>query len=273
MGTIKKQSSGPRFQTPYIKTEKEIDLMEKAARIVADTLVLLGKYIKSGITTAELDAIAEDYIRSKGAKPAFKGYKVDGKAFPSSLCISIDEEVVHGIPGQRKLETGQIVSIDCGSELNGYFGDSAISYPVGQVSSLKKKLLQVTEESLMQGIEQAVEKNKIYDIARAVQTHVENNGFNVTRELVGHGIGKKLHEEPPVPNFVPPLLHRSQYPNVKLMNGMAIAIEPMVHAGGKNIKTARDGWTVVTADKSPSAHFEHTIVIDNGKPIILTLRD
>jgi len=273
MGTKEKQKTTPKFLTPYIKTEKEIDLMEKAARVVAETLVLLGKYIKSGITTAELDAIAEDYIRSKGAKPAFKGYKVDGKSFPNSLCISIDEEVVHGLPGQRKLETGQIVSIDCGSELNGYFGDSAISYPVGEVSSLKKKLLQVTEESLMQGIKQAVEKNKIYDIARAVQTHVENNGFNVTRELVGHGIGKKLHEEPPVPNFVPPLLHRSQYPNVKLINGMILAIEPMVHAGGKNIKTARDGWTVVTADKSPAAHFEHTIVIDNGKPIILTLRD
>ncbi|MFH1050929.1 MAG: type I methionyl aminopeptidase [bacterium] len=273
MGTNKKQSKSTKFPTPYIKTEKEIDLMEKAARIVAETLVLLGKYIKSGITTAELDAIAEDYIRSKGAKPAFKGYKVDGRAYPSSLCISIDEEVVHGLPGQRKLENGEIVSIDCGSELNGYFGDSAMSYPVGAISELKKKLLKITEESLMMGIEQAVERNKIYDIARAVQTYVESNGFSVTRELVGHGIGKKLHEEPPVPNFVPPLLHRSQYPNVKLVNGMAIAIEPMVHAGGKNIKTLRDGWTVVTADKSPAAHFEHTIVINSEKPIILTLRD
>ncbi|ROL61653.1 type I methionyl aminopeptidase [Bacteroidetes/Chlorobi group bacterium ChocPot_Mid] len=273
MGTKGKHNVGSEIQSPYIKTEKEIDLMEKAARIVAETLVLLGKYIKSGITTAELDTIAEDYIRSKGAKPAFKGYKVDGRAYPNTLCISIDEEVVHGLPGARKLEEGQIVSIDCGSELKGYFGDSAISYPVGKVNELKQKLLRVTEESLMKGIEHAVERNKIYDISRAVQTFVESNGFNVTRELVGHGIGKHLHEEPPVPNFVPPLLHRSQYPNVKLQNGMALAIEPMVHAGGKSIKTARDGWTVLTADKSPAAHFEHTIVINGDKPIILTLRD
>jgi len=273
MGTQGKKRTSPKFPTPYIKTEKEIDLMEKAARIVAETLVLLGKYIKPGITTVELDAIAEDYIRTKGAKPAFKGYKVDGRAYPNTLCISIDEEVVHGLPGLRKLEDGQIVSIDCGTELNGYFGDSAISYPVGKVDELKTNLLRVTEESLMKGIEQAIEMNKVYDISRAVQTYVESNGYNVTRELVGHGIGKKLHEEPPVPNFVPPLLHRSQYPNVKLVNGMALAIEPMVHAGGKNIKTLRDGWTVITADKSPAAHFEHTIVINDDKPIILTLRD
>jgi len=273
MGTNKKQNQSSKIQTPYVKTEKEIDLMEKAARIVADTLVLLGKYIKSGITTAELDSIAEDFILSKGAKPAFKGYKVDGKSYPNSLCISIDEEVVHGIPGQRKLEEGQIVSIDCGSVLNGYFGDSAITYPVGKISDVKKKLLSVTEASLMQGIEQAVERNKVYDISRAVQTYVEGNGFSVTRELVGHGIGKKLHEEPPVPNFVPPLLHRSQYPNLKLVNGMALAIEPMVHAGGKNIRTAKDGWTVITSDKSPAAHFEHTVVISGNNPLILTLRD
>lgn len=273
MGTNVKKSSSSKYNSPYVKTEKEIDLMEKAARIVAETLVLLGKYVKSGITTAELDSIAEDYIRSNDARPAFKGYKVDGRAYPSSLCISIDDEVVHGLPSGRKLEDGQIVSIDCGTELKGYFGDSAMSYAVGEISDLKKKLLRVTEESLMKGIEQAVERNKIYDISRAVQTYVEENGFNVTRELVGHGIGKKLHEEPPVPNFVPPLLHRSQYPNVKLENGMALAIEPMVHAGGKSIKTARDGWTVLTADKSPAAHFEHTIVINGGKPIILTLRD
>ncbi len=259
--------------SPLIKTEKEIDLLEKAARVVAETLSLLKKYVKPGVKTNELDEIAEDYIRSKGAKPAFKGYEVEGKFFPNALCISIDEEVVHGIAGDRVLKEGEIVSVDCGSELNGYFGDSAMTYAVGEISDLKKKLMKVTEESLMKGIEQAVEKNKIFDISRAVQTHVESAGFSVTRELVGHGIGKELHEDPPVPNFVPPLLHRAQYPNLKLCNGMAIAIEPMVHAGAKSIRVLKDGWTIVTADKSPAAHFEHTIVVNDNKPIILTLRD
>lgn len=261
------------FKPPYIKTESEIALLEKAARIVADTLTLLGKFIQPGITTLELDRIAEDYIKSKGARPAFKGYEVDNRIFPNSLCISIDEEVVHGIPSNRKLEEGQIVSIDCGTELNGYYGDSAITYGVGKIDEQKQFLMKVTEESLMLAIEQAIEKNKVFDISKAVQAHVEKHGFNVTRELVGHGIGKNLHEEPPVPNFIPPLLHRSQYPNVKLLNGMALAIEPMVHAGGKEIKTAKDGWTIITADRSPAAHFEHTVVINNNKALILTLRD
>jgi methionyl aminopeptidase len=268
-----KQKPYDGFKPPYIKTESEIVLLEKAARIVAETLSLVGKYIKPGISTLELDQIAEDYIRIKGAKPAFKGYEVEGKIFPNSLCISIDEEVVHGIPSDRKLEEGQIVSVDCGTELNGYFGDSAMTYAVGLIDAKKQLLMKVTEESLMLAIEQAVEKNKVFDISRAVQNHVEKHGFSVTRELVGHGIGRDLHEEPPVPNFVPPLLHRSQYPNVKLLNGMVIAIEPMVHLGRKEIKTARDGWTIVTADKSPAAHFEHTVVINNNKALILTLRD
>lgn len=268
-----KQKPYDGYQPPFIKTESEIGKLEKAARIVAETLTLLGKYIKPGITTLELDQIAEDYIKSKGAKPAFKGYEVERKIFPNTLCISIDDEVVHGIPSERKLIEGEIVSIDCGTELNGYFGDSAITYPVGQISAKKQLLMKITEESLMLGIEQAVERNKVFDISKAVQMHVEKHGFSVTRELVGHGIGKHLHEEPPVPNFIPPLLHRSQYPNVKLINGMALAIEPMVHAGAKEIKTAKDGWTIVTADHSPAAHFEHTVIINNDRALILTLRD
>ena len=258
---------------PYVKTETEIGLIEKSCRIVASALTLVGKYIKPGIETIEIDIIVEDYIRSKDAKPAFKGYKVDGKTFPKSLCISIDEEVVHGIPKKRKLIEGEIVSIDCGAEKNGYFGDSAVTYAVGEISEDKKNLMKVTEEALFLGIAQAIPKNKIYDISRIIQTYVEQFGYSVTRELVGHGIGKKLHEEPPVPNFVPPLLHRKKYPNVKLYRGMALAIEPMVHGGTKNVRTKPDGWTIVTADGKPAAHFEHTVIVEENYPIILTLRD
>lgn len=258
---------------PNIKTESEIDLIEKSCRIVAETLSSLQKYIKPGVTTLELDKIAEDYIRSKDAKPAFKGYKVGNLIFPGTLCISIDEQVVHGIPGNRKLIEGEIVSIDCGVEKNGYFGDSAVTYSVGNVSEEKQKLMKITEESLMLGVGNAISKNKLFDISRAIQDHCENNGFSLTRELVGHGIGKKLHEDPAVPNFVPPLLHRSKYPNVKLYKGMALAIEPMVHAGVKEVITESDGWTVITADSKPAAHFEHTVIVDDDRPVILTLRD
>ena len=256
-----------------IKTQNEIELMEKACRIVADTLVLCGKYVKAGVETLEIDRIAEDYILSKGARPAFKGYEVDGKKFPNTLCMSIDSQIVHGIPGHRALKEGEIVSIDCGAELNGYFGDSAVTYAVGRTSDENLNLMKITEESLMLGIEQAVPKKKVYDIARAIQEYVEQKGYSVTRELVGHGIGTHLHEDPPVPNFVPPLLHRQQYPNLKLEKGMALAIEPMVHAGKKEVRTAGDGWTVFTADGRPAAHFEHTVIVDNGRPLILTLRN
>lgn len=257
----------------YNKTLEEIKLIEQACRIVADTLTLLEKYIKHDVVTIELDKIAEDFIRSKGAKPAFKGYLVDGKYYPNTLCLSIDEEVVHGLPGSRKLKEGQIVSIDCGAEKDGYFGDSAVTYAVGHISDEKKRLMQITEEALFHGIEKAIAGNKIYDISRSIQTFVESHGYSVTRELVGHGIGKKLHEEPPVPNFVPPLLHRSKYPNIKLTSGMALAIEPMVHAGKKEVITAKDGWTVITSDRLPAAHFEHTVIVRDNKPIILTLRN
>lgn len=262
-----------KYNRPNIKTKQDIILIEKACRIVAETLKLLEKYIKPGIETRELDMIAEDYIMSKNAIPAFKGFTSDKKVFPNTLCISIDEEVVHGIPSERKLKDGEIVSVDCGVKLNGYYGDSACTYIVGNISEEKRKLLEVTEKSLYLGIEQAIQNNKVYDISRAIQLYVEENGFSVTRELVGHGIGRKLHEEPYIPNFVPHLFQRSSYPNTKLLNNMALAIEPMVHAGGKMVYVKDDGWTVVTADNKPAAHFEHTIIVNGSKPEILTLRD
>ncbi|MFZ9869858.1 MAG: type I methionyl aminopeptidase [Candidatus Kapaibacteriota bacterium] len=251
-------------------TTEEIVKIEAACRIVADTLAEVGRHVAAGVTTRELDAIAEDFIRTRNGIPAFKGYVVDGKEFPSSLCISIDEEVVHGMPGARQLKTGQIVSVDCGVQLDGYFGDSAYTFAVGEISTDKQRLLDATQESLRLAIEQAVEGNRMYDISRAVQTCVEKQGFSVVRELVGHGIGRHLHEEPPVPNFVPGLLHRSRYPNVKLRSGMALAIEPMVNMGSFQVHTASDGWTVYAADGKPSAHFEHTVVIQGNKPLILT---
>ncbi|NLO19283.1 MAG: type I methionyl aminopeptidase [Ignavibacteria bacterium] len=254
-----------------IKTKEEIKKIEKACRIVAETLQLLSKYIKPGISTLELDEIAEDYILSKNAIPAFKGFKSDNLVFPNTLCVSIDEEVVHGIPSKnRHLKEGQIVSVDCGCSIEGYFGDSAYTYPVGKVSEEKEKLMRVSEESLMLGISQAINRNKVYDISRAIQEHCEKQGYSLTRELSGHGIGKNLHEHPSIPNFVPPLLQRNSFPNEKLLTGMALAIEPMVHQGQKEVYLALDGWMVYTADKKPAAHFEHTIIVDEDKPIILT---
>ncbi len=256
-----------------IKNQSDISKIEKACRIVAETFNTIKPLMRPGISTLEIDAVAEDYIRSKNARPAFKGYEVEGKFFPGTLCISINEEVVHGIPSDRILKEGDIVSVDCGAELDGYFGDSAVTYGIGQISPENEKLMQVTNESLFKGIEQAVAGNKLYDISKAIQDHCESNGYSLTRELVGHGIGRNLHEEPPVPNFVPPLLYRSRYPNIKLRNGIALAIEPMVHRGKKEIRSLQDGWTIVTADKSTAAHFEHTIIIQNDKALILTLRD
>lgn len=259
-------------QAPIIKPD-DIKYIEESCRIVADTLSLLEKYVQPGVETLELDKIAEDFIRSRGGRPAFKGYGPKGSEFPNTLCISIDEQVVHGIPSNRKLVEGEIVSLDCGAEKNGWFGDSAVTYAVGKISEEKQRLMDVTQESLMKGIENALQNNKVYDISKAIQEHCEQNGYSLTRELVGHGIGKRLHEEPPVPNFVPPLLHRNKYPNMKLINGMALAIEPMVQMGRKEVYTSKDGWTVITVDKLPAAHFEHTVIINDNKPLILTLRD
>lgn len=250
----------------YIKTKKEIDLIRESCRIVAETLKLVASTVGPGIATIELDKIAEEYILSNNAKAAFKGYSQAGSYdYPASLCISIDEEVVHGIPSERVLKNGEIVSIDVGVFKNGFYGDAAISVPVGLVSDDKKKLLEVTENSLYEGIKEAKLNNRVHDISFAIQEYVEKNGFSVVKDLCGHGVGKYLHEDPSVPNYG----IRGTGP--KLKNGMTLAIEPMVNFGNYSVKTAQDGWTVLTHDGQPSAHFEHTVLISNGSPEILTV--
>lgn len=249
-----------------IKTQEEIKLIRESCRIVAEVLRLLKNYIKPGITTKELDQIAEEYIRSQGAEPAFKGYGKDqSNLYPASLCTSIDNEVVHGIPNDRKLEEGQIISIDVGVKKNNYYGDGAKSFPVGKVSAEKLKLLKITEESLYKGIEKARVGNRLHDISAAVQKHVEAAGFSVVRDLVGHGIGTDLHEEPQIPNYGEPGT------GILLKAGMTLAIEPMVNMGTHRVKFNSDGWTVTTYDGKPSAHFEHTICITESEPEILTV--
>ena len=250
----------------YIKTKKEIDFIKESCRIVAETLRLVGSNAKAGVTTLELDQIAEDYIRSNNAIPAFKGYSQGGlPGFPGSICTSLNDAVVHGIPGSVKLEEGDIISLDVGVLKNNYYGDAAITVAVGKISDTKRKLLEVTEKSLFLGIEQAKSGNKVHDISSAVQEYVEQNGFSVVRDLCGHGVGKFLHEDPAVPNF------GKKGTGPKLKDGMTIAIEPMVNAGNYEVKTASDSWTVLTSDGSPSAHFEHTILIVNDSPEILTV--
>jgi len=250
----------------YIKTKKEIDFIRESCRIVAEALQLMKSKVKPGITTGELDRVAEDYIRSNGAIPAFKGYS-QGSApgFPGAICASVDDAVVHGIPGNRVLKEGEIISLDVGVLKNNYYGDAALSVAVGEISEEKKKLLDVTEKSLYAGIEQAKAGNRVHDISAAVQNFVEDNDFSVVRDLCGHGVGKYLHEEPSIPNF------GKQGTGPKLKNGMTLAIEPMVNAGEYKVVTDSDGWTVLTADGSPSAHFEHTILINGNSPEILTI--
>ncbi len=249
-----------------IKSKKEIDYIRESCKIVAETLQLLKSKVRMGITTLELDEIAEDYIRSNNAVPAFKGYSQGGApGFPGSICASVDDEVVHGIPGNRVLVEGQIISIDIGVLKNNYYGDAAITVAVGEISEQKKKLLEVTEKSLYLGIQQAVAGNKVHDISFAVQSYVEANGFSIVRDLCGHGVGRFLHEDPSVPNF------GKKGTGPKLKNGMTLAIEPMVNAGSYQVITANDGWTIKTIDGSASAHFEHTILINNNSPEILTI--
>ena len=249
----------------FIKTKKEIDLIRESCKIVAETLQLMKSNIKPGIATSELDEIAEDYIRSNNAIPAFKGYSQGGApGFPGSVCISVDDAVVHGIPGSKVLREGEIVSLDVGVLKNNYYGDAALSVAVGKVSAEKSKLLEVTEKSLYEGISHAKEGNRVHDISASVQEMVEYNKFSVVRDLCGHGVGRYLHEEPSIPNF------GRRGTGAKLRNGMTLAIEPMVNAGGYKVVTDSDGWTILTADGLPSAHFEHTIAITKNGPEILT---
>ena len=248
-----------------IKSKKEIDLIRESCVIVAEVLQLVKRYVKPGITTIELDKIAEDYILSNNGRPAFKGYSQAGSFdFPGSICSSIDDEVVHGIPGNRVLKEGEILSIDVGVEKNKFFGDAALSVAVGKISDEKQKLMDVTERSLYAGIEQLKEGNRIGDYSSTVQTFVEENGFSVVRDLCGHGVGKHLHEDPQISNY------GKKGNGALIKNGMTLALEPMVNMGSYKVIVAEDGWTVLTADGKPSAHFEHTVAIIDGKPEILT---
>lgn len=245
----------------YIKSNQEIEAMAKAGRIVAETLLKIEEIVKPGVTTKELDRIAEDYIISCGARPSFKGHY----GFPATICTSINDEVVHGIPGSRILQEGDIISVDCGAFIDGFHGDAARTFPVGMISSDAQKLIEVTRDSFFQGLKYAVVDNRIGDISNAVQTYAESHGFSVVRDYVGHGIGRKMWEEPSVPNFGKP----GKGP--KLVKGLVIAIEPMINLGGYEVKELTDGWTVATSDGKLSAHYENTIAILNDGPRILTL--
>lgn len=243
-----------------IKTAEEIELIRQSSLLVGDTLAEVAAALRPGITTLELDRIAETFIRDHKAEPAFKGYH----GFPASLCISVNSEVVHGIPGKREVKEGDVVSVDCGVKMNGFFGDSAYSFVVGASTEVVRKLIRVTKECLMAGVQAATTGNRTGDIGCAVQDHAESNGFTVVRELVGHGVGKRLHEKPEVPNY------GKRGSGVLLRDGMVIAIEPMINSGKRNIIQLNDGWTIVTADKMPAAHFEHTVAVKQGKADVLS---
>lgn len=251
----------------FLKSESEIDKMREAALLVSRTLGEVAKVIEPGIETGKLDRIAEDFIVKNNAIPAFKGYGSKSNPFPGSLCISINEEVVHGIPGDRILKEGDIVSIDCGVEKDGFFGDHAYTFVAGECDDKTKKLLQVTLDSLYKGIEKAVHGNNVGDIGYAIQNHCEKQGFGVVRDLVGHGIGKDMHEDPSVPNYGKP------GKGDRLRTGMGLAIEPMITEGDWKVKTLSDGWTIITADGTNAAHFEHDIIVREGKAEILSSFD
>ena len=244
-----------------LKTPAEIAVMAEASRVVAEALAIVRKAVCFGISTEELDRIAEEAIRVRGAIPAFKGYR----NFPKTLCASVNEQVVHGIPSKRKLKDGDIIGLDLGAIVGGFYGDSAVTVAVGRIPEATAKLVQVTEEALYLGIKQAVVGNRLTDISNAVQQHVESAGFSVVTEFVGHGIGRQLHEEPQVPNYGKP----GQGP--RLQPGMVLAIEPMVNMGRSAVRVLEDRWTAVTVDGSLSAHFEHTVAIQpNGAPRVLS---
>ncbi len=251
----------------YLKSEREIEKMRASAQLVSHTLAEVSKYIEPGIETGKLDVIAEDFIKKHNARPAFKGYGSADNPFPGTLCISVNEEVVHGIPGKRVLKEGDIVSIDCGVELDGYFGDHAYTFAVGECDDETWHLLKTTLASLYKGIEEAKHGKRIGDIGYAVQSHCEAEGFGVVRDLVGHGLGRSLHEDPSVPNY------GKRGRGERLRSGMTLAIEPMINMGTWKVKTLNDGWTIITADNKYSAHFEHDIVIREGEADILSTFD
>ena len=243
-----------------LKTKDELKIMRRAGRIVGDLLKLMEKEAKAGVSTKTLDEIAEDFIRSQGAEPAFKGYY----GFPASICASVNEEVVHGIPGKRVLKEGDIVGVDVGVKLESFFSDAARTFPIGVVDEENRRLIEVTREAMNQGISQAVEGNRLSDISWAVQSYAEKNGLSVVRDFVGHGIGRALHEEPQVPNFGKP------NQGIKLQEGMALAIEPMLNLGGHEVEVLADGWTVVTKDRKRSGHFEQTVLIGKTRADVVT---
>ncbi|MFM2207696.1 MAG: type methionyl aminopeptidase [Bacteroidota bacterium] len=244
----------------YYKTQDEIELIRDSSLLVARTLAEVAKVIRPGITTLELDRVAETFIRDSGGVPAFLNYN----GFPNSLCISVNSQVVHGIPGKTELKDGDVCSVDCGVLKNGFYGDSAYTFPIGEVAEETMELLRVTRESLFKGIEQAIAGNRIGDVSAAIQQHAEAAGYSVVRELVGHGIGRHLHEKPEVPNY------GRRGGGMTLKEGLVIAIEPMINLGGKAVVHERDGWTVRTADNKPSAHFEHTVAVRKGAADILS---
>ncbi|MDY5939399.1 MAG: type I methionyl aminopeptidase [Phocaeicola sp.] len=249
----------------YLKTDDEIELLRQSNLLVGKTLAEVAKYIKPGVTTKQLDIIAEEFIRDHGAIPTFKGFPNPyGEPYPASLCTSVNEQVVHGVPNDRPLEEGDIVSIDCGTNLNGYCGDSAYTFCVGEVDEAIKALLRTTKEALYKGIAQAVHGKRVGDIGAAVETHCVAQGYDVVREFVGHGIGREMHEEPQIPNY------GKKGTGVMLKTGMCIAIEPMITLGKRNLVMHADKWTVSTADRLPAAHFEHTVAVRQGKADILS---
>lgn len=248
-----------------LKSPAEIEVMRAANLIVADVLAELRARVRPGVTTAALDRIAEDMTRERGAVPAFKGYEVHGRVFPSSVCISINEEVVHGIPSERRtLQEGDIVGIDFGVCYQGLYGDAALTVAVGQADPESQRLMQATREALWAGIEQVRVGRRLGDVSAAIQERVERDGFSVVREFVGHGIGKRLHEEPQVPNF------GQRDRGIRLRQGMVLAIEPMVNAGGPDVMIKEDGWTAVTRDGRRSAHFEHSVAVTDNGPYVLS---
>ena len=242
------------------KTEEEIELQRESSLLVGKTLAEVAKIIRPGVTTMDLDKIAEEFIRDNGASPGFKGYN----GFPNSLCTSVNEQVVHGIPNTKPLKEGDIVSVDCGVYKNEFFGDSAYTFAVGEVSAEIQQLLDVTKQSLLLGLEKAIVGNKIGDIGSTIQQYSESFGYGVVRELVGHGLGRSLHEAPEVPNY------GRRNSGLKLKEGLVLAIEPMINLGVKEVKQLNDGWTIVTADGKPSAHFEHDVAIRKGKAEVLS---